>query len=373
MNYNHLIISELSFITNTSDFSFFDKVLTEKIPQKMVVRNNNDFLKNNIQVSKKFINSYGRMRYKEAYNKMGLFYWFDFPNDMVKQLEEIRQGIIDNNDIPAKKMVDNVYGLFLKKVRENLIVLSTAIWMVKDSCVQENYTYLFTNTGYENTSTIMRDYSLANGEHHTIELTNFELKQVEKYYNLLMPIMLKDLKASPKKKYSSEVAYTIEVDALDRSKESSFVRALIALQNARSSSQLPVKIDFYIQLLQCIYGLEGKSQRIKGMLEKYTVRLLNLNNEEASSFKENLNRIKSLNNTRERIIGAAFNIRSKQTHGNKINNDSEEIKETAVLLDEYIREILKIILPQKELDYNTKKEAKKVNKYFRDLVKNNTY
>lgn len=55
MNYNHLIISELSFITNTSDFGFFDKVLTEKIPQKMVVRNNNDFLKNNIQVSKKFI------------------------------------------------------------------------------------------------------------------------------------------------------------------------------------------------------------------------------------------------------------------------------------------------------------------------------
>lgn len=368
-NYNHLIISELNFITNTPDFGFFDKALTEKIQQKMLVRSNKEFLKNNVQVSKKFRNAYGKMRYEEACNKMGLFYYFNFPNNMVKQLKNIRQKIIDNNDISTKKMVDNIYGLFFKKIQDNLIVLSTAIWMVKDSCVQENHTYLFANTGYENTSTILRDYSLANGEHGTIELSNSELNKVKEYYNLLMPIMLRDLKTAPKKNYSSEIAYTIEVDALDRSKESSFIRALVALQNARSSSQLPVKIDFYIQLLQCIYGLEGKSHNIKRMLEKYTVELLNLNNKEASSFRENLDKIKSLNSMRENIIASAFNIRSKQTHGNKINYDNEIIKEVAIQLDEYVREVLKIVLPKKELDYSTKSGAKKVNKYFHSLAK----
>ena len=64
----------------------------------------------------------------------------------------------------------------------------------------------------------------------------------------------------------------------------------------------------------------------------------------------------------------AFTIRSKQSHGNKINYDSEVITETAIKIDEYARIVLKKVLPQNKLDYNTKREAKRVNKYFNELA-----
>lgn len=351
MNYNQVIISELSFINNMSEFNFFNKTLTEKVQQIMVVKNIKEFLDKHVRSAEQFKNSYGNIRYNEFYNKMGLFYFLDLPSDMVKSLREAIQNI--DNDIGNKKYIDNIYELFFEKVKNNAIVLSTAIWMVKDSCVQGNPTYLLTNTGYKIVATMKRDYSLSNGEHETIELSNLELKEVEKYYNLLAPIILKKLNVAPEKNYSSMFSYMVEVDSLDRSKESSFVRALVALQNARSNSQLPVKIDFYIQLLQCIYGREGRSYNIQRMLIKYTTRLLNLNGEERDDAKK--------------VIKTAFKIRSKQTHGIKINYSIEEIKEVAIQLDEYVREVLKMILPKKELDYNTKKEAKKVNEYFRNL------
>lgn len=201
-------------------------------------------------------------------------------------------------------------------------------------------------------------YSLANGKHDNIDLTDDELKKVEKYYNLLWPIILRRLNVAPQKSYSSDLDYIVENDIIDRSKESSFIRALIALQNARLSSQLPVKIDFYIQLFQCLYGVSGRSHKIAKEVSRYTAGLVKLSQEMSSNEK---NRVIE-------VMEKAFTIRSKQSHGNKINYDSEVITETAIKIDEYARIVLKKVLPQNKLDYNTKREAKRVNKYFNELA-----
>ena len=109
------------------------------------------------------------------------------------------------------------------------------------------------------------------------ELTGKELKEVEQNYFLLYSIMTKPLPVTPTVIHHSFRASTIENDKLDRSKESSFVRALINLQNARRSGQLSVKIDFYMQVLQCIYALEGmKSTKIEKTLQEVTKNLLDL-------------------------------------------------------------------------------------------------
>lgn len=357
MYYNQAMITELKYIVNMPRFSFFDKALTEKIQQEIFVENTKYFFDRNIKAAKEFKNDYGSMRYDEVYNKMGLFYFINLYEYMIKQLREI--SINSRNDIYLKKSIDNIYGLFSTKVQDNVIVLSTAIWMVKDSCVRGNNTYLLTNTGYESSSRREIDYSLADGEHKPIKLTSSELNKVEKYYNLLMPIMLRRLNDVPKKNYSSASFYITEIDSLDRSKESSFVRALVALQNARSRSQLPEKIDHYIQLLQCIYNLKS-SRNIKATLIEYTTRLLNSKAKESSLSNEDLNNV-------EEVVKTAFNIRSRHTHGNKINYDFELIRETSIQLDKYVREVLKMILPKKELDYNTKKEANSVTDYFKHL------
>lgn len=352
-----MIISEISFLNYTKPFAFFNGTLTEKVQQTMEVQKCEDFFKRNRKASKLFIDSYGNLRYKELLGKMGLFYYFNFPKNMVNKMREIGASIVRDNDIATKKVTDDIYGLFFKKVYDNLIPLSTAIWLLKDSCVQESRTYLLSSTGYENNSSIKMSYSLANGKHSNIDLTNNELKKVEEYYNLLWPIMLRRLNVTPQKNYSSNLDYIVENDILDRSKESSFIRALVALQNARLSSQLPVKIDFYIQLFQCLYGVSGRSCKIAKEISEYTAKLVNLSKKE--SYKE-------VNEVVE-VMKRAFTIRSKQSHGNKINYDIEMITETAIKIDEYARIVFRTVLPQNELDYNTKQEGKKVNKYFKDL------
>lgn len=358
MQYNHMIISEISFLNYTKPFSFFNGTLTENVQQDMEVQKCKDFFDRSHNASKVFINSYGNLRYKELLGKMGLFYYFNFPPKIVNKMKEISSAIVRDNDIATKKVTDDIYGLFFKKVYDNLIPLSTAIWMLKDSCVQENRTYLLANTGYQNNSSIKMSYSLANGKHDNIDLTDDELKKVEKYYNLLWPIILRRLNVAPQKSYSSDLDYIVENDIIDRSKESSFIRALIALQNARLSSQLPVKIDFYIQLFQCLYGVSGRSHKIAKEVSRYTAGLVKLSQEMSSNEK---NRVIE-------VMEKAFTIRSKQSHGNKINYDSEVITKTAIKIDEYARIVLKKVLPQNKLDYNTKREAKRVNKYFNELA-----
>lgn len=177
MKYNHIIISEISFLTRTRPFNFFDETLKEKLQQKMEVKDCKKFFKINRNASKLFKESYGKLRYEELFNKMGLFYYFNFPEEMVCKMRKIGRSIVENNDIDAKKMADDIYGLFFKKVQDNLITLSTAIWMLKDSCVQENRTYLLASNGYENNASINMGYSLSNGKHGNIDLNNVELKK----------------------------------------------------------------------------------------------------------------------------------------------------------------------------------------------------
>ena len=286
--------------------------------------------------------------------------------------------VIENKDFKLKQKVDEIYNLLFLRQFKNIIVLSTAIWLVKDSCVQEKNTYFITQSGYQNQTSIEMSYTLANGEHKTIELTEEELKKVEQNYFLLYSIMTKPMPVAPTVIHHSTRALTIENDKLDRSKESSVVRALINLQNARRSGQLSVKIDFYMQVLQCIYALEGmKSTKIEKTLQEVTKNLLDLTVTEQtvlanalmlsshSTEDEFKNENKGIFNT----IKKEFRIRSKQSHGNKVNYSAVDIENTSIMVDEYVRRVLQIVLLNPELDYNTKEEAKKVSKYFINLGK----
>ncbi len=238
----------------------------------------NHCLKKNKKLEKAFKQNYGLLRLNEFKEKTSICFTFKLPHEIEKSLYEIGLDIFKNNNTAAKQKVDNIYHLFFSRQYKNIIILSTAIWLVKDSCVQENNTYFITKSGYQSHIRIEMPYTLANGERKAIALTEEEIKQVEKNYFLLYPIMTKPLSDAPPVIHHSERASTIENDKLDRSKESSFIRALLNLQFARRSGHLPVKIDFYMQVLQCVYALEGmKSTKIEKALKNITTNLLKLN------------------------------------------------------------------------------------------------
>ena len=375
----NFILMEINYLKITKKILFLDSQIDKKLPiENTEVINNKSFFKKHKLIEKDFSEDYGKMRLNELKSKVGICFSFGLPKEIEEQLYDFGKVVIENEDFKLKQEVDKIYNLFFFRQYKNIIVLSTAIWLVKDSCVQENNTYFITQSGYQNQTSIEMPYTLANGEHKTIELNEEELKKVEQNYSLLYPIMTKPLQDTPPVIHHSTRASTIENDKLDRSKESSFVRALINLQNARRSGQLSVKIDFYMQVLQCIYALEGmKSTKIEKTLQEVTKNLLDLTVPEQTFLANAL--LLSSNSTEDEIenenksifntIKKAFRIRSKQSHGNKVNYSAADIENTSIMVDEYVRRVLQIVLLNPELDYNTKEEAKKVSKYFINLGK----
>lgn len=375
----NFILMEISYLKITKKLLFLDSQIDKKLPiESTEVINNKSFFKKHKLIEKYFSKLYGKMRLEELKSKAGICFSFELPEKVEKQLYDFGKIVIENKDFKLKQEVDEIYNLPFFRQYKNIIVLSTAIWLVKDSCVQENNTYFITQSGYQNRISIEMPYTLANREHKTIELTGKELKEVEQNYFLLYSIMTKPLPVTPTVIHHSFRASTIENDKLDRSKESSFVRALINLQNARRSGQLSVKIDFYMQVLQCIYALEGmKSTKIEKTLQEVTKNLLDLTVQEQTFLANAL--LLSSNSTEDEIenenksifntIKKAFRIRSKQSHGNKVNYSAVDIENTSIMVDEYVRRVLKNVLSRPELDYNTKEEAKKVSKYFINLGK----
>lgn len=371
------MITEISYLELEEEVTFLDQPLKKFLTKENVrIAPNKSFFESNKNHEEKFEYSYGKSRLDECKAKIGIQYSFQFMDSIEKEIASLMSILISREceDSQVKEDIDKIYNGMYLKYKDDIIVLSTAIWLVKDSCVQENITYFITDSGYIRDSRSDNLYSTARGNHATVCLSKEEVEQVEEYYRLLYPIITRPLSEPVEIIHHTERAWTIENDKIDRSKESSFVRALIALQNARRSSQLVVKIDHYMQVLQCIYALEGeKSTNIEKFLQVITSNLLNLNQGETKELYHVFDVLKSVQNNNQRkqsfgvwdTIKKAFRIRSKHSHGNKVTYSREEIESTALLVDDYVRKVLRIILANDSLDYRTKKEAKEVCQYFK--------
>ncbi|EEQ26633.1 hypothetical protein HMPREF0890_0180 [Lactobacillus gasseri 202-4] len=301
-----------------------------------------------------FIKDYGRLRYMEVCSKPCYIFSITLSS---KERNEIIKSIKSLSKFEITRILNDFYSYPLNEIRNRIIIFLTAMWLVKDSCVQTNNIYINSSIGYISSVKLDIPYSMANGHPQNIALTKTENQQVNFYYKMLYPIMSKVGGNIPNPECNSEYSFIRNYDVTDRSKESSFIRAIRSVQNARRTCQLPVKIDFYMQALQCLFALEGnRSTQIEKMLASTAINILKISGEnEKDVVKQNFK--------------LAFRIRSKHTHGNKITYSDNEISAVSVKIDEYVREIIKIVFENKALDYSSKNEAKKVAKYFSNINK----
>ena len=374
----NLILSEINFLNVNRTIDFFNSKCNNELKGEIFIENNDKIL--SLNSKKIFIKSYGELRFKEFLKKSSICSRFEFPNEVQVLMKELMNSINEENADSIKRILDKIYQFPFAEIYNINFVFSMAVWLLKDSCVQEKNTYFITNTGYINSTQINMPYTLANGDQKNVDLNDYEWLKVEEYFELLYPIMTKPLSEKAVISYHSNESFSIITENMDRSKESSFIRALISVQQARRNGQLSVKIDFYFQALQCIFALEGiKSTVISKYIIKICTNLLNQKQSDASSIatiisksnklilKKNSESNQEEQNTFKSILKKSFKIRSKQSHGNKINESKDEIINLAKSMDNLVRRVLLIVLKNPDLNYTTKKEAEKVADYFLKL------
>jgi hypothetical protein len=128
-------------------------------------------------------------------------------------------------------------------------------------------------------------------------------------------------------------------------------RSLMFLDLARSQPLLPLKISFYIVLLESLFT--STTSEVTHQVSERTALFVGTNKTEK---KEIFN-----------VIKKAYNYRSTYMHGQLIKNPIEELQVTAFQIDNVIRKLyIKILDGESEIFQEADNE--KYNDYFRDLI-----
>ena len=344
MEFNFLEVSE----TDLELFNFIRD--TDEIGVSIKVDLSKKYFLNHKKFLKQFKEYFGSVRLEEFLNKLSLIEEIKFSHEDKLNHQQLASEAIKNQKI--KELADRVYGEYHYNLLIKLVSLSTAIWLLKYSCVQSNLAYTIIENGYYSASNSDMNYTMANGSHQLVSVDGREIKSIKKYYELVFPIL--NSRIGTKEIESNHITnhYTsFENDKIDRSKFASYSRALVYLQEARNSGLLASKIDKYMQVLQCLYAFEDGTRRMGRKLKYITANLLSEESTEKQKIVDN--------------IAIAYKIRSQHTHGNRIKFDQNEIERISIALDDYVREVLKKLLPNKELEYSDEKTRLFVEKQMR--------
>ena len=176
------ILSEINFLSVNKTIDFFNQKSNNSLKGEIILERNNKSI-SDAYYRNKFEKAYGENRYNEFCKNPKICYKYQFPAELQPELEKL--SYLCKNKDEIKKIYDKVYQFPFSEVYKVIFVLSTAIWLLKDSCVQEKNTYHLTGNGYYNSTRIDMPYTLANGKQKVINVTEDEWKQVGEYFELI--------------------------------------------------------------------------------------------------------------------------------------------------------------------------------------------
>ncbi|WP_239372434.1 HEPN domain-containing protein [Mammaliicoccus sciuri] len=237
------------------------------------------------------------------------------------------------------------------------------LWLIKDNAVNVNHSYHFNPLiNYNSTANRTLNFTLSSGE---IKSIYFNESEINNSISLMYDIYSILLKKSDLTKISSSESYgttywSIEdfiSDLFSKGNTSSYARAFICIQEARSTGFIPTKISKYCACLECLFAIKEKhSNQIKDITSK----LLAKNSKEEQQIASDM--------------GDAYGIRSDIDHGGEIKYfrdlKNEEVRELSKRLDNYVRQTIKYVLNNPDLNYTMQDIEHKAStrKHFKDLT-----
>lgn len=111
-------------------------------------------------------------------NKLSLIEEIKFSHEDKLNHQQLASEAIKNQTI--KELADRVYGEYYYNLLIKLVSLSTAIWLLKDSCVQSNLAYTIIENGYYSASNSDKNYTMTNGSHQVVSVDCREIKSIKK-------------------------------------------------------------------------------------------------------------------------------------------------------------------------------------------------
>lgn len=258
----------------------------------------------------------------------------------------------------TKEELDKMYGMTSINFNNFVQAFSIACWLIKDSCIASTNMYWCNLLNKYNFQS-KRDMpiTLSTGEIKEISLDNIEMQEaIRLTYEVLMYL-------SPDESNMSNVGCNInngtvnwEVEKSISTEGRSFARALIILQEARRTGYLPIKIDKYCSMLECLYAIkENHKKNIKNITATYI-----------SDYEEEREQIRI-------DMQDAYSVRSDGSHGDSLKylkRDGNDLKELAHKLDQYSRKVFRNILKEPSLNYAVSSEEKvKTRAYFMGKAK----
>ncbi|WCG21846.1 hypothetical protein PML95_05400 [Vagococcus lutrae] len=240
-------------------------------------------------------------------------------------------------------------------VKNLSILLSTGMWLVKDSNIQPMYIYLTTSVNnYISVFNVKLDYSNSSGKNSQITINENDIKNCKKMMDLLYNPLL-DIKNSENKKPTQLLINQSSYYEVNRNLSTvnpSFTKTLMLIQEARNTSFLASKIDKYIAAIQCVFAVKDN---FTFNCSRITAAYISNNSSENKEILE--------------FISNGYYIRSQVSHGKQVDEKKFDIEKISNRLDSYIRRIMKKVLVNSDLNYFSLEEEQKVRNYFKEIAR----
>lgn len=229
-----------------------------------------------------------------------------------------------------------------------------SLWFIKDNSVNAPVSYLQPDdNSFVHLITKAMSFSNSEGEHSPVKFSKEELDLINKTIPRIVELFLAD-KDNKDAIYEEKDFITNGANRI-ASNKNRLIRAFSFLNIARTTSELTLKISFYMALLECLFT--SNSNEVKHQLS-----------ERVSLFIGGDKEIKKQNFD---AIREAYDIRSSLMHGSLIRKTDNDIIRISKGVDSLTRQIFnKIIDGESEIFQLSSSDGdkKKFENYFRDLI-----
>jgi hypothetical protein len=313
------IIENLHLESNTT-FHLFDWTVT----------NNREFILKNIPLTDAILALSGQIKYNALFEKTIAFKLYDFKDNIIP-------------------------GNFVHSESANLSGILSIIWLHFDNSIFSAIQISQDCKEYHVQINQRNDFvSNSSGNYTTINFSNETIDKIKtldfSYFIELLYFTIdqtNDTSSDNVNYLSNAHRANLEPDFV---KQTRIQRSFLIIKIARTTSFLPMKIAFYINVLECL--LLNDNAELNFKLQLYTANLIGKNNDDKVFIRD--------------IINTSYDIRSKFFHGSSVKQNITELQKISNKLDDIIRRTLLKSIGIK--DIINSKDNKVLNEYLKSIM-----